>query len=55
MIQESRILELYQKGMTLEELWEKYLVPQEIARHILVTNDIEIRENHAAASIPKTS
>ena len=55
MIHEDRIIQLYQKGMTLEELWEKYLVPQEIARHILVTNDIEIRENHASASISKTN
>ena len=55
MISEERILALYQKGLSLEELWEKYLVPQEISRHVLVTNDIEIRENHASASIPKTN
>lgn len=42
---DEKILALYQKGMSIEEIWSKYQVPESIIRHVLAKNQVEIREN----------
>ena len=43
---DEKIISLYQKGMSIEEIWSKYQVPESIIRHVLAVNQIEIRENN---------